>query len=227
MKLVVREFQASDTDAVCDLFSAGIKEHIGPCFYNAMSSRVHLLITTALCAAGFFLGSWPGALLLPGLWLSIVYYCCHELYAGYVRSRLESDMQDICGSFMSRAGDCFWVAEAEVEGRAQILGTVAVVEREEGAQRFGELFRMIISPSCRRMGLGLRLTQTVVDFCKDRGCSKVVLETSSTQTAAVALYQKVGFCVVAAETRTEAPLLFPLLARVSVLRMERLMDFHS
>ncbi|CAL9704526.1 unnamed protein product [Knipowitschia caucasica] len=221
MKLVVREFQASDRDAVCDLFSAGIKEHIGPCFYNAMSSRVHLLITTALCAAGFFLGSWPGALLLPGLWPSIVYYCCHELYAGYVRSRLESDMQDICGSFMSRAGDCFWVAEAEVEGRAQILGTVAVVEREEGAQRFGELFRMIISPSCRRMGLGLRLTQTVVDFCKDRGCSKVVLETSSTQTAAVALYQKVGFKKVLEHKQTTAGFWITHISQITVLQMEK------
>ncbi|KAK7916473.1 hypothetical protein WMY93_012234 [Mugilogobius chulae] len=221
MMLVIREYEASDKDPVCELFSVGIKEHIRPCFYNAMSSPLYLTITTSLCAAGYFLGSWLGAVLLSGLWVSVVYYCCHEIYAGYVRNRLQTDMRDIPGNFMSRPGDCFWVAEAEVEGRAQVLGTVAVVEREDGAERFGELFRMIIFPTCRRLGLGLRLTQTVVDFCKERGFTKVVLETSSAQTAAVALYKKVGFCLVTAKRRAETPLLFPLLARVSVLTMEK------
>ncbi|XP_033822222.1 probable N-acetyltransferase CML5 [Periophthalmus magnuspinnatus] len=226
MKLVIREFRPSDEASVCDLFSLGIKEHIGPCFYNAMSSRLHLTITSTLFAAGYCLGSWLGAVLLPGLWVSVVFYCCHEIYAGYVRNRLQTDMRDIPGSFMSRPGDCFWVAEAEVEGRAQILGTVAVVEKEDGGQRFGELFRMIIAPSCRRMGLGRRLTQTVVDFCKDRGFSKVVLETSSTQAAAVALYETVGFSLVTTKRRAEAPLFLPLMARVSVLRMEKHVELH-
>ncbi|KAJ0068670.1 hypothetical protein NL108_010347 [Boleophthalmus pectinirostris] len=221
MKLVIRAYHPSDEAPVCELFSVGIKEHIGPCFYNAMSSRLYITITTSLCAAGYCLGSWLGAVLLPGLWISVVYYCCYEIYAGYVRNRLRTDMRDIPGCFMSRPGDCFWVAEAEMEGHAQILGTVAVVEREDGGERFGELFRMIIAPKCRRMGLGRRLTQTVVDFCKERGFSKVVLETSSTQAAAVALYKMVGFDLVTTKRRAEAPLLLPFLARVSVLRMEK------
>ncbi|XP_033822003.1 probable N-acetyltransferase CML1 [Periophthalmus magnuspinnatus] len=221
MQLLVRRFCPSDRDRVCDLFSLGIKEHIGPCFYNAMSSRLHLTITSTLFAAGYCLGSWLGAVLLPGLWVSVVFYCCHEIYAGYVRNRLQTDMRDIPGSFMSRPGDCFWVAEAEVEGRAQILGTVAVVEKEDGGQRFGELFRMIIAPSCRRMGLGRRLTQTVVDFCKDRGFSKVVLETSSTQAAAVALYEKMGFKLILTHKRTEAGVWITHVSQITILKMEK------
>ncbi|KAJ0068677.1 hypothetical protein NL108_010346 [Boleophthalmus pectinirostris] len=221
MHLIIRRFHPSDRDSVCELFSVGIKEHIGPCFYNAMSSRLYITITTSLCAAGYCLGSWLGAVLLPGLWISVVYYCCYEIYAGYVRNRLRTDMRDIPGCFMSRPGDCFWVAEAEMEGHAQILGTVAVVEREDGGERFGELFRMIIAPTCRRMGLGRRLTQTVVDFCKEGGFSKVVLETSSTQAAAVALYEKMGFKVVLVHKKTEAAFWITLLSQITVIRMEK------
>lgn len=153
--------------------------------------------------------------------MSIVYYCCHEVYAGYVRNKLQTEMRDITSSYMSRPGDCFWVVEAEEGGRAQILGTVAVVVREKGAERFGELFRMIISPTCRRMGLGLRLTQTVIDFCKENGFSKVVLETSSTQAAAVALYKKLGFKIVLVHTQTESSYWITHFSQITVIQMEK------
>uniref|UniRef100_A0A8D0CZL9 N-acetyltransferase 8-like 2 n=1 Tax=Sander lucioperca TaxID=283035 RepID=A0A8D0CZL9_SANLU len=112
-------------------------------------------------------------------------------------------MQDIPGNYLSRPDDCFWVAEAEVDGRAQIMGMVAVVAKQSGEERHGELFRMIISPSCRRVGLGFRMAQTVIDFCKERGFSRVVLETSSPATAAVALYKKLGFSHVLSHTETQ------------------------
>uniref|UniRef100_A0A8C4HP55 N-acetyltransferase 8-like 2 n=1 Tax=Dicentrarchus labrax TaxID=13489 RepID=A0A8C4HP55_DICLA len=172
MQLVIRQYRPSDKDTVRSLFSTGIKEHIRPCFHNAMSSPVYLAVTLTLCASGYLVGS---------------------LYSSYVREKLQTDMQDIPGNYLSRPDDCFWVAEAEVDGRAEVMGMVAVVAKQSGEKSYGELFRMIISPSCRRMGLGVRMAQTVVDFCKERGFSEVVLETSSTQTAAVALYKKLGF----------------------------------
>uniref|UniRef100_A0A669CIV8 N-acetyltransferase domain-containing protein n=1 Tax=Oreochromis niloticus TaxID=8128 RepID=A0A669CIV8_ORENI len=85
------------------------------------------------------------------------------------------------------------LSDLVVGARAQVVGMVAVVAKHSGTEKYGEMFRMIISPQYRRMGLGFRLTQTAVDFCKEQGFSKVVLETTSTQLAAVALYSKVGF----------------------------------
>uniref|UniRef100_A0A3Q1FZT0 N-acetyltransferase 8-like 2 n=1 Tax=Acanthochromis polyacanthus TaxID=80966 RepID=A0A3Q1FZT0_9TELE len=117
--------------------------------------------------------------------------------------------------------DCFWVAEAEVDGRPQVLGMVAVMAKHSGKEKHGELFRMIISQQCRRLGLGLRLAHTVIDFCKERGFSKVVLETSSTQMAAVALYSKLGFSVVVSHTTTEAASWVAPLARVTIFKMEK------
>ncbi|XP_059185286.1 N-acetyltransferase 8-like [Centropristis striata] len=221
MKLLIRQYRPSDKDTVCSLFSIGILEHIGPCFRNAMTSPLYLAITLALCFAGYLFGSVLGAVVLPGAWMGLVYYCCHELYSSYVRQKLRTDMQDIPGNYLSRPDDNFWVAEAEVEGRAQIMGMVAVMAKQSGKERHGELFRMIISPSCRRAGLGYKLAQTVVDFCKERGFSKVVLETSSTQTAAVALYKKLGFGFVLSHTDTEAPAWVVKLAKVTVILMEK------
>ncbi|XP_040890282.1 N-acetyltransferase 8-like 2 [Toxotes jaculatrix] len=221
MQLVIRRYRPADKDTVLTLFRIGIQEHIRPCFYNAMTSPLYLAITLALCVAGYLLGSVLGAVVLPGVWVGLVYFCCYELYAGYVRERLRTDMQDIPGNYLSRPDDCFWVAEAEVDGRVQIMGMVAVMAKQSGKEKYGELFRMIISPLCRRVGLGFKMTQIVVDFCKERGFSKVVLETSSTQMAAVALYEKLGFCHDLQHTRTEAPLWVVTLANVTVLRMEK------
>ncbi|CAG5978904.1 unnamed protein product [Menidia menidia] len=221
MQLVVRQYRPSDKDTVLSLFSIGIQEHIGPCFRNAATSPLYLAITLSLLITGYLVGSVFAAVLLPAAWLGLVYHCCRELYAGYVKERLRTDMQDIVGNYLSRPDDCFWVAEAEVEGRAQVVGMVAVMGKQSGDQKHGEMFRMIISQQCRRMGLGYRLTQTVIDFCKDNGFSKVVLETSSTQTAAVALYYKLGFSLAYTHQETHAPPWLVFLTRVTILKMEK------
>lgn len=224
MQLVIRRYCPSDKDTVLPLFSDGILEHIVPSFRNAMSDPLYLVITLGLSATGYLLGggSWLGALVLGGCWVGLVYYCCFEVFDSFVRERLRTDMLDIPGNYLSKPDDCFWVAETEVDGRSKVMGTVAVVVRQnEAGERYGELFRMIISSSCRRTGLGSRMTQTVMDFCKERGFSKVVLETTSTQMAAVALYRKIGFTLVNTHTNTLAAEWMTKLSRVTILKMEK------
>ncbi|XP_036956652.1 probable N-acetyltransferase camello [Acanthopagrus latus] len=221
MQLVIRRYHPSDKDAVLSLFSAGTLEHIQPYFNEAISSPLYIAITLALCVAGYLLGSVLGAVVLPGAWLGVIYCCCHEVHSGYVRNKLKTDMQDIPGNYLSRPDDCYWVAEAELEGIAQIVGMVAVVGKQSGNERYGELFRLIIAPTCRRMGLGVRLVQTVTDFCKERGFSAVVLETGSNQQAAVALYKKLGFSLVLIHTNSSAPSWMYILARATVFRMKK------
>ncbi|XP_030277069.1 probable N-acetyltransferase camello [Sparus aurata] len=220
MQLVIRRYRPSDKDTVLSLFSVTTLGLIQPCFNNAISSPLYITITLALCVAGYLLGSVLGAVVLPGAWVGLV-YCCHEIYSGYLRNKLKTDMQDIPGNFLSRPDDCYWVAEAEVEGIAQIVGMVAVVGKQSSNERYGELFRLIIAPTCRRMGLGVRLTETVIEFCKERGFSAVVLENSSAQQAAVALYKKLGFSLVLKHTNSSAPSWMLMLARATILRMKK------
>ncbi|XP_059185894.1 probable N-acetyltransferase camello [Centropristis striata] len=221
MKLVIRQYRPSDKDTVLTLLSDGSLEHIGPCFHNAMTSPLYLAITLALCVAGYMLGSVLGAVVLPGAWVGLIYYCCYETYASSLRQKLRTDMQDIPGNYLSRPDDNFWVAETEVDGRAQVMGMVAVVAKQSGKERYGEMHKLIVSPSFRRVGLGSRLAQTVVDFCKERGFSKVVLDTSSTRTASVALYKKLGFNLVLSYTKKTCPFWIVKLAMVKNLIMEK------
>ncbi|KAM9813232.1 LOW QUALITY PROTEIN: N-acetyltransferase 8-like 2 [Neosynchiropus ocellatus] len=223
MQLVIRRYQPADKDVVRSLFSVGILEHIGPCFRNAMSGPVHLTVTLSLCVSSYLLSSTLTAA-VAALWVLAVYGCSREIYAGFVRLKLRTDMQDICGNYLNRPDSCFWVAEAELNGRVQILGMVAVVAKQDGKEKYGELFRMIISPQCRRTGLGLKMAQTVLDFSERQGFSKVVLETSSTQVAAIALYEKLGFELVLTHTNTDGPFWITWLSRVKIMKMEKKLE---
>ncbi|XP_037390651.1 probable N-acetyltransferase CML1 [Pygocentrus nattereri] len=169
-------------------------------------------------------GSVVLALLAGGLWIGLLYYCCYEYYAGYVRLKLNTDMRDIAGFYLSRPDNCFWVAEAKINSRPQIIGIVAVEGKElpDSGQKYGELFRMSVSSTSRRTGLGWRLGQTVINFCKERGFSKIVLQTTSKQSAAVALYYKMGFKPV--RTHKQAPWWGLRLVGVSILRMEKILQ---
>ncbi|XP_028647134.1 probable N-acetyltransferase CML1 [Erpetoichthys calabaricus] len=56
-----------------------------------------------------------------------------------------------------------------------------------------EMFRMIVDRQYRRHGLGVRLTQTVLDFAQEHEYKTCILGTSKAQKAAQKLYLKVGF----------------------------------
>ncbi|KAM9408366.1 N-acetyltransferase family 8 member 3-like [Pholidichthys leucotaenia] len=221
MKVVIRQFRPSDLDSVQCLFMIGQLEQIHPSFIRAMTSPLYVTITLTLSIAGYLLGSIFGAVLLPAAWVSLIYYSCHTIFNSYVRMTLQADMGDISGFYLSRPDHCFWVAEAEVNGRAQVVGIVAVVARENGGEKYGKLSRLVVSPQCRRLGLGCQLIQTVVDFSKDRGFSKVELVTTSIQEEAVALYKKLGFKLVLTHVPPEITFYYRLLARIRCMTMEK------
>lgn len=226
MHSVIRRYQPSDREAVEKVFRDGIEEHIFPAFMYAMTRPLHITVSLF-----FYIGSyvWGGqsallALVSGGAWIGLVFFCCHEFYAGYVRARLNTDMQDIPGYYLSNPDNCFWVAEAEMSGRHQILGMVAVEGKNDpgsDGKNYGELYRMIVSSTCRRTGLGRQLAQTAEDFCRERGFSKIKLSTSSTQRAAVALYFKLGFKLILVHTQSECPKWMIWMTRATILTMEK------
>lgn len=50
-----------------------------------------------------------------------------------------------------------------------------------------------VSPLYRRKGLGEKLLKYVMDYCRDKGCSAITLEVRASNTAAINLYEKLGF----------------------------------
>ncbi|KAK9515124.1 hypothetical protein VZT92_025793 [Zoarces viviparus] len=244
----IREYRPSDQHVVMSLFCDGIREHIYPAFFKAMSHPDHIGVALSISMAGYVLGgsSYFQALLFGSAWAGLIYYCCHEIYDGYVTRKLSADMADIRANYLENPDNGFWVAEADANGQSKVVGMVAVTGKaggEEGERfddrnggamgggsefaqdagdgSYGEMSHMVVVFPWRRKNLGSQLTRTALDFCKERGYSRLVLDVSSPQTAAISLYQKCGFVQTASRSDTHANRWFSKLARINVMRMEK------
>ena len=104
----------------------------------------------------------------------------------YVQRSLAADLSDIPAHYMRPPGSHFWVAEH----RGEIVGTVGVqrVNAEEA-----ELRRMSVASASRRQGIGRQLLQTVEDFCRGNGYSRVALSTVIHLEPAVHMYTACGY----------------------------------
>lgn len=61
----------------------------------------------------------------------------------------------------------------------------------------GEIVDIIIKPKMRFRGYGLKLLNFIVEMIRKNGCVNITLEVNSTNVAAINLYNKLGFEVVA------------------------------
>lgn len=79
-----------------------------------------------------------------------------------------------------------WVAERE----GRIVGCIAIVE---ASARTAQLRWFLVDPAARGAGLGRRLLDEALAFCKECGYAHVILWTVSTLAVAAHLYRSVGF----------------------------------
>lgn len=80
----------------------------------------------------------------------------------------------------------FFVLRAE--GVAAGCGGIKLVGTE-----YGEIKRMYVRPSYQGRGFGRLLLEHLTDYAHDRGVGVLRLETGIYQTAAIALYERMGF----------------------------------
>ncbi|XP_041802635.1 N-acetyltransferase family 8 member 3 [Chelmon rostratus] len=245
----IREYRPSDEHVVTSLFRSGLLEHVYPAFFKAMGHPDHVGVALSVSMAGYVLGgsSYFQALLFGSAWAGLIYYCCREIYEGYMLRRLSTDMADIRATYLENPDNGFWVAEADVNGQSKVVGMVAVMGRREGEEgerfddcngglmgggseiaqdagdgSYGEVSHVVVAFPWRRRAVGAQLTRKALDFCKERGYTHSVLDVSSPQTAAVSLCQKFGFVQTASHSNTHANRWLSKLARVNVMRMEKL-----
>jgi ribosomal protein S18 acetylase RimI-like enzyme len=77
---------------------------------------------------------------------------------------------------------------ALVDGK--VAGTVAMIKTNDGEF---ELAKMAVSPEFQGYKLGDKLMIACIDFARDRGAQRIVLESNTRQIAAINLYRKHGF----------------------------------
>ena len=82
-----------------------------------------------------------------------------------------------------------WVAEKGV----QVVGSIAVVAV---SAQTAQLRWFLVEPSVRGAGLGRKLLDEAIAFCREEGYSEIVLWTERSLSAAAHLYRGAGFCKV-------------------------------
>lgn len=105
-------------------------------------------------------------------------------------------MVDFVQNFDSKAERC-WIAERD----GQFLGCVMICKDKE-SPKTARLRVFLVEPSARGSGLGNKMVQACVDFCRDVGYKDVLLSTQSTLGPARHLYAKAGFKVIREENYT-------------------------
>lgn len=85
-----------------------------------------------------------------------------------------------------------WLAERG----AELVGCSAIALRDG---RIGQLRWVLVDPSSRGLGLGRRLVETSLDYCRKAGLQSVFLETTDGLPESQTLYESLGFTVVSNE----------------------------
>ncbi|HEY0065488.1 MAG TPA: GNAT family N-acetyltransferase, partial [Telluria sp.] len=75
------------------------------------------------------------------------------------------------------------------DGAGTALGCGAIVIKPE----YGEIKRMFVSPQARGKGVARRLIETLETKAAEQGCQRFMLETGPTMTAALMLYERLGY----------------------------------
>jgi N-acetylglutamate synthase-like GNAT family acetyltransferase len=85
-----------------------------------------------------------------------------------------------------RKGQKIWVVEAE----GRVAGCIAIVRNADGV---AQLRWFILTPETRGRGLGKRLMEEAVNYCREAGYRRIILWTFSELETAIALYRRWGF----------------------------------
>ncbi len=109
----------------------------------------------------------------------------HGLEFG-VGSETDEQVRGLPGSYSERGGT-FLVA---IDAAGTVVGTAGVFPMGEGVY---ELRKMYLRPSARGHGLGARLFDACLAFCRERAARQLVLDTRDNMATAIAFYERRGF----------------------------------
>lgn len=105
----------------------------------------------------------------------------NHAFEGYVCKTFHEFFQNY-----SPEKDRFWFAEAD----GQMMGAIAIVGHSETE---AQLRWFILQPDFRGMGVGNKLLNKALQYCRDKGYRTVFLYTTEDQKTAIKMYLKAGF----------------------------------
>jgi len=118
------------------------------------------------------------------------YYHQHWGFSHFFERRIATELAEFIGRYDEKR-DGFWTAslEGRIEGSITVDGLHA---EDKGAH----IRWFVISDALRGRGIGNRLVNTAIDFCRNRGYQRLFLWSFEGLHAARHLYDKNGFTLV-------------------------------
>ena len=119
--------------------------------------------------------------------LHSTYYYGHWKFGLYFEAKVATELSEFLQRY-DKSNDGIWIAtvNGRIEGSVVIDGIHA---ENEGTH----LRWFIISDALRGKGVGRKLINKAIDFCKSKGCKKTYLWTFEGLNAARHLYENAGF----------------------------------
>jgi len=115
-------------------------------------------------------------------------YQLNETFEAYVAKKMAEFVEKY-----DPAKEHLWI----VENGTEIIGSIAIVKVDE---KIAQLRWLLVEPHERNKGIGNKLINEALTFCKNRGYQKVILGTFSDLIIARRLYEKNGFRLIESKT---------------------------
>ena len=186
--VTIRFFQPNDRAACQKIFVDGSNESV-------KDKRLFFLrIVTWYFAVGAVPASFTAIIWSPWILavyfvLAFLFFICPIIYwlnffKSWQKSRLNT-------KFSLSDGGQIWVAELN----RKVVGMVRLTPKPDPG--VSEIHMLYVVPHCRKIGIGKKLLTELTAYAKRKEMEKIMLNTTSTMTSAIRLYEKQGFEVVA------------------------------
>ena len=186
--VTIRFFQPNDRAACQKIFVDGSNESVkDKCLF--FLRIVTWYFAVGAVPASFTAIIWSPWILAVYFLLAILFFVCPIIYwfsdyKSWQKSRLST-------KFSLSDGGQIWVAELN----SKVVGMVRLTPKPDPG--VSELQMLYVVPHCRKIGIGKKLLTELTAYAKRKEMEKIMLNTTSTMTSAIRLYEKQGFEVVA------------------------------
>ena len=186
--VTIRFFQPNDRAACQKIFVDGSNESAKDTFLFFLT-RVTWYFAVGAVPASFTAIIWSPWILAVYFLLAFLLFVCPIIYwlsifKSWQKSRLNT-------KFSLSDGGQIWVAELN----SKVVGMVRLTPKPDPG--VSELQMLYVVPHCRKIGIGKKLLTELTAYAKRKEMEKIMLNTTSTMTSAIRLYEKQGFEVVA------------------------------